>query len=75
MRLLWALCGERAGGTRARAGGWSGIMQPGDDSGLDKGASTEGGKELLAGTHMLKVKLTELVDGLNIEHGSVRKQW
>lgn len=50
-------------------------MQPGDDGGLDDGTSTGGGEELLAGTRMLKVKLTELVGGLNIEHESVRKQW
>lgn len=51
------------------------FMQPDNDGGLDEGASTGGSEELLAGTHMLKVKLTELVDGLNIEHESVREQW
>lgn len=51
------------------------FMQPDNDGGLDEGGSTGGGEELLAGTHMLKVKLTEPVDGLNIEHESVREQW
>ena len=78
MRLLWLLCGDQGCRDKSKSGRLVRrlpFVQPGDDGGLDDGASTGGGEELLAGTRMLKVKLTELVDGLNIEQESVRKQW